>query len=214
MNMTKLTPRQQYLKLIDEKISEVSISLVIDWVNDFNRKPAIFSFTEGSARQLAYAIERMIKLEKETTPTVEPLKLSPTEKCPRCGFTEIAKALSQPNEPYIYEVVDADDTYYTKDKPTYKGFYFVNPLFKTLPNTLDLEQTNKVLEAKVKELETELNESEVLYDDLTNDYILVRDNRNELTAKLEKMREALVEISYSHDGYANKKAKQALEGCK
>ena len=41
--------------------------------------------------------------------------------------------VSVPIEPYIYEVVDADDTYYTKDKPTYKGFYIVKPLYEAAP---------------------------------------------------------------------------------
>lgn len=89
--MKKLTPREQYLKLIDEKISEVSISILIEWVNDLNRKPAILSFTEGSTRQLAYAIERIIKIEKETIPIIEPLPLRPHERCNRCGFTQIVK---------------------------------------------------------------------------------------------------------------------------
>jgi hypothetical protein len=38
--------------------------------------------------------------------------------------------VAQPaQEPYIYEVVDADDTYYTKEPPKYKGFYFVKALY-------------------------------------------------------------------------------------
>ena len=48
--------------------------------------------------------------------------------------------VSVPIEPYIYEVVDADDTYYTKEKPTNKGFYFVKPLYVKLSNVIGMIQ--------------------------------------------------------------------------
>lgn len=50
---------------------------------------------------------------------------APTVQCE--GWVKV------PIEPYIYEVIDNDDIYYTKDKPTYKGFYIVKPLYSAAP---------------------------------------------------------------------------------
>lgn len=57
--------RSQYLKLIDERINDTNVHELIAWVRNSERKPAILSFTEGPARQLAYAIEAALKLERE-----------------------------------------------------------------------------------------------------------------------------------------------------
>jgi len=84
-----------------------------------------------------------------------------------------------------------------------------------------LEKANKshttfMMEQKsqIAELEAHITILQELSDDLSKSIINKGHQIAELTAKVEKMREALVEISYSHDGYANKKAKQVLEECK
>ena len=83
--------RSQYLDLIDQRINDVNVSMLIDWVNDPKRKEAGIAFTSGPSRQLAYAIEAALKYERETTPMIPPLKMRPTEQCQRCGFTQIIK---------------------------------------------------------------------------------------------------------------------------
>jgi hypothetical protein len=83
-----MSARSQYLKLIEERINDTNVLELISWVRDRNRKEAIFAFTEGPARQLAYVIEAALKLERETTKLTPPLTLRPTEQCPRCGFIQ------------------------------------------------------------------------------------------------------------------------------
>lgn len=83
------------MKTIEERINDTNVTLLIEWVGNPRRKPAILSFTEGPARQLAYAIEisfaKALKRERETTAAMPPLTMRPTEPCSRCGFTQAAR---------------------------------------------------------------------------------------------------------------------------
>lgn len=84
--------RDQYLKMIETMASNNwDTSELIQWMNDDQRKEAILSFTEGPARQVAYAFESAIKRATESTITVPPMTLRPTERCPRCGYTQCVK---------------------------------------------------------------------------------------------------------------------------
>lgn len=89
--MGKASSRSQYLDLIKERINDTSVTRLIEWVNDPKRKEAVFAFTEGPARQLAYAIEAALKLQRETTDVIPPLTMRPTERCPQCGFVQFIK---------------------------------------------------------------------------------------------------------------------------
>ena len=83
-----MSTRSEYLKLIEARISDSSVLTLIEWVRDTQRNLALLSFTEGPARQLAYAIEAALKLERETTAVIPPLTMRPTERCLRCGFVQ------------------------------------------------------------------------------------------------------------------------------
>ncbi len=86
------TARKQYLEMIDRMATtHWDVTELVRWMRDFDRKPAINAFTEGPARQVAYAFEEALRMERETTPIIPPLKLRDTEQCPRCGFTQMVK---------------------------------------------------------------------------------------------------------------------------
>lgn len=61
---------------------------LIEWIRDPNRKEAVYAFTEGPVRQVAYAVEYALRLERETTPVLPPLTMRPQERCQRCGFVQ------------------------------------------------------------------------------------------------------------------------------
>lgn len=61
-----MTPRQQYLAMIEKMAStHWDTSELIAWINDDRRKEAILSFTDGPARQVAYAVEAALKRARE-----------------------------------------------------------------------------------------------------------------------------------------------------
>ena len=88
--MGKVSGRKQYRDLAAKTASNGwDTTRLIEWVRDLNRKPAVTSFTEGPARQVAYAIENALRLERETAPSIPHLTLRPTEQCPRCAFVQV-----------------------------------------------------------------------------------------------------------------------------
>jgi len=48
---------------LDEK---VPAWLLIDWLKDEDRKPAVLAFTEGPLRQVAYAMEAALRVSQDT----------------------------------------------------------------------------------------------------------------------------------------------------
>lgn len=87
-----MSARKQYLTMIKTMAENGwDTTELILWINDINRKPAINAFTEGPARQVAYAVEYALRLELETNVVPEPTPM-PMERCPRCGHTQRAKA--------------------------------------------------------------------------------------------------------------------------
>lgn len=91
-----MSARKEYLKLIETRINEAEASLLIDWLNDLDRKPAVNAFTEGATRNVAYAIEKAIKIAKETDRLPNPPAMKPYAVCPRCGYmTYDEKVVSQ-----------------------------------------------------------------------------------------------------------------------
>lgn len=87
-------PRSEYFKMIESRINDTDVTELLRWTNDVNRKDAIVSFTEGPARQLAYAIENALKLEATTCRVFPPMKMRKKEQCPRCGYTQMIKETS------------------------------------------------------------------------------------------------------------------------
>jgi hypothetical protein len=81
--------RKDYLAVLDDLESHVSIGFLIEWIADPKRKEAVVSFTSGPSRQLAVAVESAIarSLAHMSFPVVPPLVMRPRERCPRCGFT-------------------------------------------------------------------------------------------------------------------------------
>lgn len=84
--------RKAFLYVLDNSTSIVSIDRLIAWLRDLNRGPAVTSFTEGPARQVAYALEEAIRIERETVAMPRPLPMRPLEKCSRCGFVQVRMA--------------------------------------------------------------------------------------------------------------------------
>lgn len=84
--------RKAFLYVLDNSTSIVSIDRLIAWLRDLNRGPAVTSFTEGPARQVAYALEDAIRIERETVAMPRPLPMRPLEKCSRCGFVQVRMA--------------------------------------------------------------------------------------------------------------------------
>ncbi len=83
-----MSKRKDMIDALAASMSREMVSWLIEWICDPNRKKAIHAFTEGPVRQVAYAVEYALKLERETTPVIPPLTMRPTEQCPRCGFVQ------------------------------------------------------------------------------------------------------------------------------
>jgi len=81
-----------YKELLQRNLELADYRLLIRWIQNDDRKPAINAFTEGNERQVAYSIEWLVNtLEKpdlsgETEYIRPPMLLKVTEKCPHCGF--------------------------------------------------------------------------------------------------------------------------------
>lgn len=60
--------KRQWARMLAETTNDTSIKELIRWLNDDDRKEAILSFTEGSARHVAYAAEAAMKRDRETCP--------------------------------------------------------------------------------------------------------------------------------------------------
>lgn len=86
----KKTAKQQYMDALEKMVStHWDTSQLIAWMRDAGRKEAVFSFTEGPARQVAYAFERALRMERETTKSPVHLTMRPTEQCPRCAYIQV-----------------------------------------------------------------------------------------------------------------------------
>ncbi len=83
-----MNKRKDMLETIAKSMSREMVPLLIEWIRDPNRKEAIHAFTEGPVRQVAYAVEYALKLERETKQVMPHLTLRPTEQCPRCGYVQ------------------------------------------------------------------------------------------------------------------------------
>lgn len=83
-----MSKRRDMIEALATSMSREIVPYLIEWIRDPNRKEAIHAFTEGAVRQVAYAVEYALKLERETTPVLTPLTMRPTEQCPRCGFVQ------------------------------------------------------------------------------------------------------------------------------
>ncbi len=80
--------RKDVIEALATSMDREMVPRLIEWIRDPNRKEAIHAFTEGPIRQVAYAVEYALKLDRETTPVLPPLTLRPTEQCQRCGFVQ------------------------------------------------------------------------------------------------------------------------------
>ena len=83
-----MSKRKDMIEALATSMSREMVPWLIEWICDPNRKEAMYAFTEGPVRQVAYAIEYALKLERETTPVLPPLTMRPTEQCQRCGFVQ------------------------------------------------------------------------------------------------------------------------------
>lgn len=83
-----MSKRKDMIEALATSISREMVPWLIEWIRDPNRKEAVYAFTEGPVRQVAYAVEYALKFERETTPVLQPLTMRPTEQCPRCGFVQ------------------------------------------------------------------------------------------------------------------------------
>lgn len=95
-----MSKHKYMIEALATSMNREMVPWLIEWIRDPNRKEAVHAFTEGPVRQVAYAVEYALKLERETTPVLHPLTMRPTEQCPRCGFvqyvTERPNAKSEP----------------------------------------------------------------------------------------------------------------------
>lgn len=83
-----MSKRKDMLEVIANSMDKEMIPFLIEWILDTRRKPAVVAFTSGSVRDVAYAVERALYLERETHNIPKPLKMRPTEQCPRCGYIQ------------------------------------------------------------------------------------------------------------------------------
>lgn len=102
-----MSKRKDMLEALATSMTREMVPFLIEWIRDPNRKEAIHAFTEGPVRQVAYAVEYALKLERETTPVLPPLTMRPTERCPRCGFVQ-----------YVPETLADRQSAWEKFKPT------------------------------------------------------------------------------------------------
>ena len=84
-----MSKRKDMIEALSLSMNREMVPELIAWIRDPNRKEAVYAFTEGPVRQVAYAVEYALKIERETTPVLPlPPTLRPTERCPRCGFVQ------------------------------------------------------------------------------------------------------------------------------
>lgn len=83
-----MSKRKDMIEALAKSMNREMVPYLIEWIRNPRRKEAILAFTEGPVRQVAYAVEYAMKLERETTPVLPPLTMRPTEQCPRCGFVQ------------------------------------------------------------------------------------------------------------------------------
>ncbi len=83
-----MSKRKDMIEALALSMPREMIPWLIEWIRDPNRKEAMHAFTEGPVRQVAYAVEYALNLERETTPVLPPLTMRPREQCPRCGFVQ------------------------------------------------------------------------------------------------------------------------------
>ena len=84
-----MSKRKDMIEALATSMSREMVPWLIEWIRDPNRKEAEYAFTEGPVRQVAYAVEYALKLERETVPSLpNPPTMRPTEQCPRCGFVQ------------------------------------------------------------------------------------------------------------------------------
>lgn len=83
-----MSKRKDMIEALATSMTREMVPWLIEWIRDPNRQEAVHAFTEGPVRQVAYAVESALKLERETTPAIPPLTMRPTEQCPRCGFVQ------------------------------------------------------------------------------------------------------------------------------
>ena len=83
-----MSKRKDMIEALATSMNREMVPWLIEWIRDPNRKEAVYAFTEGPVRQVAYAVEYALKLERETTSVLPPLTMRPTEQCPRCGFVQ------------------------------------------------------------------------------------------------------------------------------
>jgi len=86
-----MSNRKNMLEALATSMDREMIPWLIEWIRDPNRKDAIHAFTEGPVRQVAYAVEYALKLERETIPEFPRHTMRPRERCPRCGFIQYAE---------------------------------------------------------------------------------------------------------------------------
>lgn len=83
-----MSKRKDMIEALAASMNREMVPWLIEWIRDTNRKEAIHAFTEGPVRQVAYAVEYALKIERDTTPVLPHLTLRSTEQCPRCGFVK------------------------------------------------------------------------------------------------------------------------------
>ena len=55
-----MTTEQMYSKLLAETAEKAHVQLLLDWIENHDRKPAELAFTQGPERRLAYALEPIL----------------------------------------------------------------------------------------------------------------------------------------------------------
>jgi hypothetical protein len=82
-----MSKRRDFLAVLAVSMDREMVDFLIEWIRDPRRKEAIHAFTEGPIRNVAYAVEYALRIERDTQPDVPPLTLRPREQCPQCGFS-------------------------------------------------------------------------------------------------------------------------------
>jgi hypothetical protein len=83
-----MSKRKDMIEALATSMNREMVPWLIEWIRNPNRKEAMHAFTEGPVRQVAYAVEYALKLERETTPVLPPFTMRPAAQCPRCGFVQ------------------------------------------------------------------------------------------------------------------------------
>ncbi len=88
--------RKNMLEALAASMNREAVPDLIAWIRNLNRKEAIHAFTEGPVRDVAYAIEYALRMERETVPALpRPPTLRATEQCQRCGFVQYIREESE-----------------------------------------------------------------------------------------------------------------------